>query len=439
MSMPMSDEELLERLQANPAIRSRMEVLLLAVGDKKGEFGDADTAKMRLIDEMRRMGHASLSAWAQRKAVRETERCLGSRSTWREGKKLSWHTTFGEVSLEEVQLRTGNQRIRPFVDGTKVHHRGVSRPLQRVVTDFVADVPFAQAMDKLVEHYGVLLDESVIRRITLGHARKMHEASELLEAWPDARGAERLIAEMGGGMVPIMEPDAAQPDQRKGKRLSWKVAKIGLAHPSGSRTIVFGGTVQGDATAAGRILFDCARRAGFGRDSHLHAVGDGASWIATQVDERFGAQGRYLVDFYHVCDYLGAAAKDIVTNDADVKSWMEEQKMCLKRGEAQTVLESLHPYLEPAILDDSQAPVRCCHRYLSQRLDQLYYHQALAQELPIGSGEIESTHRYLVQQRLKRPGAWWRAQNAEYMLALRLNQANRQWHPYWSNESKQAA
>jgi hypothetical protein len=55
--------------------------------------------------------------------------------------------------------------------------------------------------------------------------------------------------------------------------------------------------------------------------------------------------------------------------------------------------------------------------------------------LPIGSGEIESAHRYLVQQRLKRPGAWWRPHNAEYMLALRLNRANRRWQHYWENLS----
>src|SRR5271157_1796979 len=45
-----------------------------------------------------------------------------------------------------------------------------------------------------------------------------------------------------------------------------------------------------------------------------------------------------------------------------------------------------------------------CHRYLSARANQLNYRQALAEGLPIGSGEIESAHRYVAQQRLKRPG-----------------------------------
>jgi primase-polymerase (primpol)-like protein len=43
---------------------------------------------------------------------------------------------------------------------------------------------------------------------------------------------------------------------------------------------------------------------------------------------------------------------------------------------------------------------------------------------------VRQCHRYIVQQRLKRPGAWWLAANADYMLALRLNRANRQWDAF---------
>jgi len=36
--------------------------------------------------------------------------------------------------------------------------------------------------------------------------------------------------------------------------------------------------------------------------------------------------------------------------------------------------------------------------------------------LPIGSGEVESAHRYVIQERLKLPGAWWAHPNAQAML-----------------------
>ena len=73
--------------------------------------------------------------------------------------------------------------------------------------------------------------------------------------------------------------------------------------------------------------------------------------------------------------------------------------------------------------------VRACHRYLSGRANQLKYREALAEGLPIGSGEIESAHRYVVQKRLKLPGAWWRV---EHMLALWINRLNGDWEDYWA-------
>jgi hypothetical protein len=60
----------------------------------------------------------------------------------------------------------------------------------------------------------------------------------------------------------------------------------------------------------------------------------------------------------------------------------------------------------------------------------LKYRQALAEGLPIGSGEIESAHRYVAQKRLKLPGAWWRVEHAAHMLALRINRLNGDWPDY---------
>jgi len=239
--------------------------------------------------------------------------------------------------------------------------------------------------------------------------------------------------------VPTVEPDAAQKDKRKGKKLVWKEAKICLAHAKGSTTLAFGGTLQGDALAAGQHLFACARAAGFGTNSRLHAVGDGAPWIADQVEQRFGTQGSYLIDFFHVCEYLSPAAKALTPTPQECKTWMDDHKERLKTGRAQEVIQALTPHLEAPSVADIDAPVRQCHRYLSKRLHQIDYQHALANDLPIGSGEIESAHRYVAQKRLKLPGAWWLAANADHMLALRLNRFNKRWNQYWTQDVKLAA
>ena len=286
-------------------------------------------------------------------------------------------------------------------------------------------------MDKLVEHYGVVLGESTIARITQGHAKTICETAPPPKDWPTQAGTKTaIIVEIDGGMVPIVKIDTTQADKRKGKTLQWQEAKICLAHQQGSKTLAYGGTFQGGVDTAGQCLFDCAVQAGFGTATPVHGVGDGAQWIADQIEDKFGAQGTFLVDFFHACDYLSAAGKVIVSSEQQQKMWMNEQKARLKTNQAHQVLQELQTHMEPPTTQDSDAPVRQCHRYLNNRTGQLDYQGAIKRGLPIGSGEIESA-----QQRLKRPGAWWCPDNAEHMLALRLNRANRQWTTYWQRIS----
>jgi len=305
--------------------------------------------------------------------------------------------------------------------------------LQRAIVDFAADDPFARVALKLREHYGFEIGESTIQRIALGHAQAIFESGCSSPEFPKEPGRHKqIVAQIDGGMVPVVMPDATRTDKRKGKTLSWREAKISLAHAKGSRTPVYGGGIEGGVEEAGRRLFACAVRAGFGADSRVHAVGDGAPWIVGQIEERFGEQGSYLIDFYHVCEYLSAAAKTIAPDAAAGKVWMETQKDALKTGRVDAVLKALAPHREALDVSDDQAPVRVCHRYLDAREDQLKYREALAEGLPIGSGEIESAHRYVAQKRLKLPGAWWLVEHAEHMLALRINRLNGDWEAYWT-------
>ena len=112
------------------------------------------------------------------------------------------------------------------------------------------------------------------------------------------------------------------------------------------------------------------------------------------------------------------------------------QKERLKANPVAAVLEALAPFVT---VDQDNDPVTACDRYLRNRLDYLDYQSAIQQGLPIGSGEIESAHRYIIQERLKLPGAWWSPTPVETMLALRLNRAHREWEAYWQRAEKEAA
>jgi hypothetical protein len=302
-------------------------------------------------------------------------------------------------------------------------------PLQRAMTDFGADHGFGQVPKKLQEHYGSTLGVSTVGKLTQEHGARMREQQDRGTAPVRTPGCRQQIGELDGSMVPIVTSEASAEDKRKHKSLQWQEARLALVHAHGSVTPKFAATFGGNVEASGHALLSCAVAAGFGTNTQLHGVGDGAPWIAEHFTMTFGRQASYLVDFYQVCDYLAEASPCCAPEAPHV--WIEFQKQRLKNNEGLEVLNQLRPYVEAEEVDNDHAPVRACVRYLSNRLHQLDYQGAIEKGLPIGSGEIESAHRYIIQQRLKLPGAWWKADNVAPMLALRVVRANGDWDKYW--------
>jgi hypothetical protein len=317
-----------------------------------------------------------------------------------------------------------------------VSARGYSQPLQRRITDFGADVPFGKISFKLKEHYGIEVPTSSAQTITEAHACKIRENECLEPEIPERTGVERIVAELDGSMIPIVTtdgiPSSDQPiDRRKTREVGWKEARLSLARPLGSVETVYETMFLGSVDDAGDRMAHCAIQAGAGENTEIHCVSDGAPWIADQAERVFGLQGNYLVDFYHLCDYLGAAAESIAPDHK--KDWLAEQKRNLKEGKISEVIGTIEPHVEPHSVPKEQAPVRTCYRYMLNRRGQFNYKEALAHGLPIGSGAIESAHRYVIQDRLKLAGAWWTSDNAHNMLALRALRANNRWEPYWDS------
>jgi hypothetical protein len=164
----------------------------------------------------------------------------------------------------------------------------------------------------------------------------------------------------------------------------------------------------------------------------------------------FGNQVKFLVDFYHTSEYLAAAAEHSWSSQKI--EWRIEQQGLLKQSQHQKVLEVLRCRLpmdweakqeakktkkkskEKSEKKEEETPVEKCYRYIINRQNSLDYKYALDNGLPIGSGEIESSHRHVIQKRLKISGAWWKPEIAECMLCLRTLRANNDWDRYWHHQ-----
>ena len=229
-------------------------------------------------------------------------------------------------------------------------------------------------------------------------------------------------------MVPVMQPGSG-PDARKGKTLLWREARLCMARGVEQAAGVYGATM-GTADIASGVWRETVLQAGLHDQAFVHGVGDGAPWIVAKFGENFGQQGSYLIDFYHVSEYLAAAAP-LIAAKGKAQQWRQRQQGRLLNNQSEKVLRSMEPHQEMATA--AETPVRDACRYLRERQNHLDYAAARHHKLPIGSGEIESGHRHVIQQRLKLSGAWWKETSLEPMLQLRVARANHLWESYWSN------
>jgi hypothetical protein len=300
------------------------------------------------------------------------------------------------------------------------------------MTDFGADESFAKAATKMEEHYGIIVPDSAMRTITEKHAAAI-KTIPLKTNTPLGNGKDCIIAETDGTMIPIVDcgkkPGKTNEDNRKNRKTFWKEGRLCLAYSQGSMSPFYSATM-GHPEEAGDHLLHTAINAGLDGNSLVHCVGDGAKWIANQVERVFDKQGAYLIDFFHLCEYLAPAAEN---SAAETKAYTESKAMA-KNGNLSEVVEQLRPNTEPAEIEDQNAPVRKCIRYIDNRPGQFEYPNAIKNDLPIGSGRIESAHRYVIQARLKLTGAWWRRDIADNMLALRTLRANNMWEEYWADD-----
>lgn len=305
-------------------------------------------------------------------------------------------------------------------------------PLQRGVSAFGLEESFESAVESIEEHYGFELPLSAVAAVTRQHAEQIatrqRAQSRAAGVLPEL-GAEELIAEADGSFIRIVSTDDTKVDARKTRKVDYREARLCVSAAKGANVAYYDATFESvDCVAA--LWAQTAKWAGMSIQSHIHVLADGAVWIDTQRLAAFGNQGDLLIDLYHVLEYLGEAAASCSAKPA---SWLKTQKRRLKAGHSNKVIAELKKYCEPLNQADELSPVRRAWRYLKNRRNHLAYDQAIEQELPLGSGLIESGNKHVLQARMKIPGASWNIRTAENFAKARALRANKKWNQYWES------
>jgi hypothetical protein len=85
----VEDEQLLQRLRRQPAIRERLNALLDIAEDSADDLRLADEAQLRVTHEIRAMGQQLLQSWANNQVQACEQQVRNGGRAYREGKKNS--------------------------------------------------------------------------------------------------------------------------------------------------------------------------------------------------------------------------------------------------------------------------------------------------------------------------------------------------------------
>lgn len=325
----------------------------------------------------------------------------------------------------------------PFFERAKLSHSNSSLLLQRRVVDFSSERSINKTAVAIKEHYRFDLSTSAITKITHATSKDAKEFNAEVEG--NGKESAVIIAEIDGSMIPIVEYKKATEEQKssglkKDRDCHWREARLCFASNPSDGLKRYGVTI-GSPFEAGCMMSQVCKQLGMNDDTLIHGVGDGAPWIADQYEEQFGMNHDFYIDFYHACEYLAEAWRAVTSSssaEAPSRELLDLWQEMLKESRAEEVVDELKKAMD---LNPEEKSIAKAYRYLETRIEYLNYRKALDADLPIGSGEVESGHRSVLQSRLKKPGAWWRLDNAENMAHLKVMQANDHWEEFWAKQA----
>jgi len=294
-----------------------------------------------------------------------------------------------------------------------------------------SELPFGRAVKHLARTLGVVVHASTARRQTLSVGQRMLEVqntqAQPLSACPEENASERMAMSSDGSMVPLVGGVWAEV----------KVVAIGAVERRMRKDeehivttdLTYFARMANAATFADQASAELRRR-GIERAKEVCAIQDGAEWIQGFVQGHRHDALRIL-DFAHAAKYVYEIAARVREGGGHLPATWEDGILHRLKHEGPTqVLRYLsrlarrYPQIQEQVT------------YLQKRRDLMDYPTYRASGWPIGSGSVESSHKLVVQARLKGPGMHWKPEHINPMLALRLALLNERWEEPWQEQHR---
>ena len=370
-------------------------------------------------------------------AERVTEEATQEGFTLERRPSIRVDTVFGAIELESPYVWRKGEGHRPVKERLKVSHATRTPAVERALADFGAEESFAHAAVRFAEHYGFCVGASTVGRVVAGVACEAADylAEKLKAAEAEyqrgravRRGVAELLAELDGCEIRTVQCETIRDGEtqkiiKRVRELEWREVRVGLAGRLGRATRTYVARL-GSYAEVGRDLFRAAILEGLSPATKVIEVADGGHGLREELAFQF-PNLQFILDKSHVVGHLSETAEALAYEGRRREQWVRRKVAQISAGKVKKVLSELRRKAQGC---ERAGRLRA---YLERFQDALFYDQFKAAGYPLGSGEVESAHRYIPQKRLKIPGASWRVETVNQMLALRLIRANGWWEEFW--------
>lgn len=305
--------------------------------------------------------------------------------------------------------------------------------LQEALVRLGAWMPFEKAAGLVADFMRLSsVSEGMARRHTeeagAAYVAIQEQAVEQLEKTlpPAPAVPAKLVMEVDGAMVPLVGGEWAEVKTLVIGDVGQPVEVEGEPQVTLEKVSSFSRLSDCDSFA--RLSLVETHRRGVESARQVGVVADGAEWIGGFVDFHRPDAVRIL-DFAHAASYVSAIGQRVLGEGTpQTQEWLRSQLHCLKHEGAGVVLANLraftHSHAEVPDLKEALT-------YLEKREAQMCYPSFRSEGWPIGSGQVESANKLVVEARLKGAGMHWARGHVDPMLALRNVVCSERWAEAW--------
>ncbi len=363
---------------------------------------------------------------------------------------IKYTTIFGELEIESpyVWNKKLKKGIRPVAEELGITAGKHSLGLTRALVDFGSEESFAQASRRFQEHYGFKIEVSKLGR----EVKKVAILSEIFveKRLTNKREKAHVNPSQKTGRI-LLELDGCQlrtglkvPGNKVGltkirkikkssRKIDWRETRVGFARPvehKNQRTFV---ARMGKYPEIVSQLVGAAKDRGLFSGSQIFALADGAIGLKEALQDAF-PQLQFILDRPHLKQHIYQGIEAMELAKKHFSPIFDATVSLIDVGKVHKIIKIFQNYNRTGAQE-----IKTLANYLSRFQDCVHYRKFQSLGLPIGSGEVESAHKYIPQKRLKIPGATWHPDTINPMLALRIIRANNWWSEFWSGYRQQQA